>query len=377
MSDTDLIIIGGGAAGLMAGCLAGETGLRTVILERKHKPGRKLLMCGNSRCNLTINISPQRMLEMYGEPVGPFLAPAIMDFPPSALQRWFAANGLKTEVRTGNKVYPHTDRASDVLHFFTDFLRDRNVSLAASSVATSVKKTSRGFTVTTDNFTLESRFVIIATGGISYPKTGSVGDGQEFAKTLGHSLVPYRAGLVGFEVDKKVLENHSGEAPQDVRISIMKDNNIVAGTRGTFEIENWGIGGTAVTDASRVIARLNLTDYSLRIEFAGGKVEEIKPLRPRSIKEAMVTMGGVSLREINNRTMESLKCPDLYFAGEVLDIDGPTGGYNLQAAFATARLAVNAIGAKLGKKKIEPPAARTAERPARPHHAHDSRRARH
>ena len=360
MSDTDLVIIGGGAAGLMGGCLAGELGLRTVILERKHKPGRKLLMCGNSRCNLTINISADRMLEMYGEPVGPFLRPAIMDFQPSTLQRWFAANGLKTEVRTGNKVYPHTDRASDVLHFFTDFLRDRNVSLAASSVVKSVKKTSHGFSVVADNFALESSFVLIATGGVSYPKTGSVGDGQQFAKEFGHSLEPYRPGLVGFEVDKKVIADHSGEAPKDVRIRIQKGDKIFAETRGSFEIENWGIGGTAVTDASRIVARLNLTDYSFRIEFAGGQVEEIKPLRPRSIKEAMVTMGGVSLKEVNNRTMESLRCQHLYFAGEVLDIDGPTGGYNLHAAFATARLAVNAMGEKLGKQKIEPVMARTA-----------------
>ena len=87
----------------------------------KHKSGRKLLMCGNSRCNLTINLPPERMLQMYGEPVGPFLREAIDAFPPAALQRWFASNGLKTVVRTGNKVYPHTDRASDVLHFFTDY----------------------------------------------------------------------------------------------------------------------------------------------------------------------------------------------------------------------------------------------------------------
>jgi predicted Rossmann fold flavoprotein len=355
MSETDLIIIGGGAAGLMGGCTAGEVGLRTVILERKHKPGRKLLMCGNSRCNLTINISPERMIQMYGEPVGPFLRQAITDFPPSTLQRWFAANGLKTVVRTGNKVYPHTDRASDVLHFFTDFLRDRNVSLAASSVVQSLKKTKNGFHVVTDNFTLESRFVLIATGGISYPKTGSVGDGQKFAKELGHSLEPYRPGLVGFEVDRKVIGNRVGQEWHDVRVKILSCNKLIAETRGFYEIEQWGIGGTAVTDASRIIARLNLKDYVLRIELADGQVEEFKPLRPRSIKEAMVTMGGVSLKDVNNRTMESLRCQSLYFAGEVLDVDGPTGGYNLQSAFATARLAVNAIANKLGKPAAATP----------------------
>jgi len=358
MNETDLIIIGGGAAGLMGGCTAGETGLRTVVLERKHKPGRKLLMCGNSRCNLTINLSPERMIQMYGEPVGPFLRQAIIDFPPSTLQRWFAANGLKTVVRTGNKVYPHSDRASDVLHFFTDFLRDRNVSLAASSVAQSVKKIKNGFHVLADNFSLESRFVMIATGGISYPKTGSVGDGQNFAKELGHSLEPYRPGLVGFEVDRKVIGNRVGQEWHDTRVKILSGNKVIAETRGYFEIEQWGIGGTAITDASRIIARLNLKDYVLRIELAEGKIEEVKPLRPRSIKEAMVTMGGISLKDVNNRTMESLKCPGLFFAGEVLDVDGPTGGYNLQAAFSTARLAVNAIANKLGKPSAVNPSQR-------------------
>ncbi len=358
MNGTDLIIIGGGAAGLLGGCTAGELGLRTVILERKHKPGRKLLMCGNSRCNLTINLPPERMLQMYGEPVGQFLRQAITDFPPSTLQRWFAANGLKTVVRTGNRVYPYSDRASDVLHFFTDFLRDRNVSLAASSVAQSIKKTKNGFHIIADNFALESRFVLIATGGISYPKTGSVGDGQNFAKELGHSLEPYRPGLVGFEVDRKIIGNRVGQEWHDVRVKILGDNKQIAETRGFFEIEQWGIGGTAVTDASRIIARLNLKDYVLRIEFADGKTEEIKPLRPRSIKEAMVTMGGVSLKDVNSKTMESRKCPDLFFAGEVLDIDGPTGGDNLQAAFSTARLAVNSMAHKLGK----PPAVNPEQR---------------
>ena len=361
MRKTDLAIIGGGAAGMMGGCIAGDLGIRTVILERKHKPGRKLLMCGNSRCNLTLNVAPERMLVMYGEPVSPFLRQAIVDFPSSALQRWFSANGLKTVVRTGNKVYPHTDRASDVLHFFTDYLRDRNVSMAVSSAVTSLKKIPNGFMVTTDNFAVESTHVLLATGGVSYPKTGSVGDGQMFAKKLGHAIEPYRPGLVGFEVDRKIVANHVGESTDDVRIRILSDNGIIGETHGTYEIEKWGIGGSAVTDASRLIARLGLTNYLLRIEFPDGRAQDIEPLKARSIKEAMVTVGGVSLKDVNSRTMESLRCPDLYFAGEVMDVDGPTGGYNLQAAFSSARLAVTSIGGKLGLNKPAQPA-RSAKR---------------
>jgi predicted Rossmann fold flavoprotein len=349
MSKTDLIILGGGAAGLMAGCAAGELGLKTVVLERKHKPGRKLLMCGNSRCNLTTNISADRMLQMFGEPVGSFVAPAIHEFSPALLQRWFAAQGLKTVVKAGNKVYPHTERAADVLNLFTDQLREREVSLACSSTILAIKKISSGFRVITQNFELESRYILLATGGISYPKTGSVGDGQIWAKQLGHTLTPYRPGLVGFEVAPQVLKGRVGKIYERVRVDLMADGKKVAETRGVFEIEKWGIGGTAITDASRIAARQNLQRFSLNIHLENGKIETIKPLRPRPIKEAMVTVGGVALNEINPRTLESKKCSGLYFAGEVMDVDGPTGGYNLQAAFATARLAVAAIGKRCGK----------------------------
>lgn len=349
MGKTDLIIIGGGAAGLMAGCAAGELGLKTLVLERKHKPGRKLLMCGNARCNLTTNISEERMLQMFGEPVGPFLDPAIRAFTPSMLQRWFAANGLKTVVKAGNKVYPHTERASDVLNLFTDRMRDKDVSLACSSVVHAVENIKGGFRVATKNFEVEGRYVLIATGGISYPKTGSVGDGQEWAGKLGHSLEPYQPGLVGFEVDRSVLKGRVGKVYEKAVVDVLSSGAKVAETRGVYEIEKWGVGGTAVTDASRIVARRKLNSVTLRIHLENGKTEEVTPLRTRGIKEAMVTVGGVVLGEIDRKTMASKKCPGLYFAGEVLDVDGPTGGYNLQAAFSTARLAVAAIGKRCGK----------------------------
>lgn len=355
MSKTDLIIIGGGAAGLMAGAAAGELGLKTLVLERKHKPGRKLLMCGNARCNLTTNISEDRMLQMFGEPVGPFLEPAIRSFTPSMLQRWFAANGLKTVVKAGNKVYPHTEKASDVLNLFTDRLRDTQVSLACSAVVQHLEKIKDGFRVTTDNFVVESSYVLIATGGVSYPKTGSVGDGQEWAQKLGHTVAPFQPGLVGFEVDPKVIKGRVGKIYEKATVEVLVKGKPVGQTFGVFEIEKWGVGGTALTDASRIAARRKLTDYVLRVSVQDGPVEEIRPLGTRPIKEAMVTVGGVALSEINHRTLESARCPGLYFAGEVMDVDGPTGGYNLQCAFSTARLAVTAVGKRCGRKAPSQP----------------------
>lgn len=347
---TDLVIIGGGAAGLMAGCAAGEADLRTLILERKHKAGRKLLMCGNNRCNLSSNVSVDRMLEMFGPPSDSFLATAIQAFTPSLLQRWFGGNGLKTAVLTGNRIYPKSENASDVLHFFTDYLRDKEISIAYSSTVTGIKKHGKGFLIQTRNFEVLTRFVLIATGGISYPKTGSVGDGQNFARDLGHSIEPYRPGLVGVELSSDQIGNRAGQETIDVNVQILDaDKNVIAETYGAWEFNNWGIEGSTISNATRIISRLNLDRFSLRLLHPNGQKEELFPERIRTIKEAMVTVGGVSLNEINSKTMESTICPGLYFAGEVMDVDGPTGGYNLHAAFATARLAVGNIAQRCGK----------------------------
>ena len=354
MNRTDLIIVGGGAAGLMAGCAAGELGLKALVLERKHKPGRKLLMCGNGRCNLTTNISAERMQQMFGEPIGSFLEPALQAFTPSMLQRWFAAKGLKTVVKAGNKVYPQTECAGDVVNLFMDGLREGGVSLACSSAVNAIEKIKGGFRVATDNFVVEGAHLLIATGGVSYPKTGSLGDGQHWAARMGHRVEEAKPGLIGFEVDSKVLRGRVGKAFEKVILEVVAEGETVAETRGVYEIEKWGIAGTAVTNASRVVTRLGLKDYLFRIQLAEGRVEEVKPFRPRPLKEAMVTVGGVNLREVDRRTMESKKVHNLYFAGEVLDVDGPTGGYNLTAAFASARLAVETVARQCGKRGYAP-----------------------
>ena len=348
---TDLIIIGAGCAGLMAGTAAGEAAVRTLMLERKNKPGRKLLMCGNSRCNLTTNISHDRMLQLFGEPMSTFLHKAFNEFTPSGLQRWFANNGLKTVVRTGNKVYPDTERATDVLNMFTNELRRHDVPLCVSAPVTSITKHGSGYFVQTENFSMTTRYIILSTGGISYPGSGALGDGQKFADKLGHKIEPYQAGLVGYDVDEHVLEGRIGQEFDKVKCKLFdKNGKEVHEAYGVYKIEKWGIGGTAVTNTSRQVARYGLTDYRLEIIFEDGRVEKIKPLNPRPVKEAQVTIGGITLEEVNNKTMESYKNPGLYFAGEVMDVDGPTGGYNLHASFACARLAVADIASKLGKE---------------------------
>jgi predicted flavoprotein YhiN len=364
MASTDLIIIGGGAAGLMAGVAAGEAGLRAVILERCPKPGRKLLMCGNNRCNLTTSKPTREFLADYGDPVGSFLEEAITAFPPDKLRNWCHKNGLVTKMQRDKRVYPQSERAIDVHHLFTDLLAKYGIGIMLNSP---VQKLETGFKVSTANLELTAKYVLVATGGVSYPKTGSVGDGQKMAAALGHKVLPYRPGLAGFN-----LPQHNLRAMDDITLTILSNGKPVAETRGALEIEKYGISGPAVINACRIISRQNLQNVTFEIRGAdtpvctsrskgrqeclphnkSSKMWKVKPNKPRPLKETMTTVGGVTLDEVNPQTMESKKVPGLHFAGEVLDVDGPCGGYNLQGAFSTARLAIESISKNCPSRKV-------------------------
>ena len=362
MFSTDLIIIGGGAAGLMAGTAAGEAGLRAVILERCPKPGRKLLMCGNNRCNITSALPVPQMLADYGAPLDTFLEPALTAFSPKALRSWFEKNRLPTKVQPDKRVYPRSERAIDVHRCFTDQLARYNIGLMLNSPVQKIQRLETGFCVTTKNLELTAKHVLVATGGVSYPKTGSVGDGQKMAAALGHKILPYRPGLAGFN-----LPQHNLRAMDNVTLTILSNGKAIAETSGALEIEKYGISGPAIINACRIISRQNLPNVTFEIRGADTPVRakgrqerlphktwKIKPDKPRPLKEAMTTVGGVALGDINPQTMESKKVPGLYFAGEVLDIDGPCGGYNLQSAFSTARLAIDSIAKKAPIRKDAP-----------------------
>lgn len=413
--NTDLVIIGGGAAGLMAGITAGELGLRALIIERKHRPGRKLLMCGNNRCNLTCRRSVPDLLAAYGEPVASFLAPALTAFPPDALRQWFVSRGLKTTVHADGRVFPASERADDVLHCLSDSLRDLAIPLLTNCPVTGVVRVAGGFRVTAPAVELMAPRVLIATGGVSYPKTGSVGDGQKWAKALGHRIVPYRPGLAGVEFVDTWLAQDPDVSMPDVALRIVSEGEIRATTSGELLLSRRCARGPCMVNATRAVARLGLRRFEFEIDLcphvspgdlraqlvswvsehgsatlrelvcvghlppriaadwvehyvglpAGREVgpgdcglvdkvgEALKCWRPavgriRPLKEAMVTVGGVALGEVNPNTLESCLCTGLLFAGEVLDVDGPTGGYNLQAAFATGRLAVMSVARSLG-----------------------------
>ena len=365
-----LLIVGGGAAGLFGGCLAGERGLGTLLLERKHKPGRKLLMCGNGRCNLTKDIPPVQMLRDMGEPMIAFLTPALNALPPSAVQAWFQQHNVPLKKMDDRRVFPRSEQASDVVHALTDALRDTGTALCLNAPVESVERLPDGlFHVMTAHFSVCARYVLLATGGVSYPKTGSVGDGQKFAKALGHSLKPYRPGLIGFVVTHPWLDAHAGRTIEQATFRVFSNGQKLYEGQGQMDCELWGVGGAAAYNASRCVARNELRDFEIEWTVGRDTVRVRKP-ETRPLKEAIVTVGGVPLSEVDPATMESRKCPGLYFAGEVLDIDGPTGGYNLTAAFATAALAVESVSRRSpkGETAAHPPARSTREG-ARPSHA--------
>jgi len=341
---TSLVIIGGGAAGLMAACYAGERGIPALLLERKHRAGSKILMCGNGRCNLTSCLTPNQMLADFGEPLEDFLKNAINRFAPDTLQNWFASNGLPLMRTKDGKVFPKSERAPDVVRCFTNVMRQHSIPVCYNAPVEEIKQTKDGFIVTTRSFSIHAERVLIATGGVSYPKTGSVGDGQKLARNLGHKLQPYRPGLVGIEFKSSWHQSHIGQEFKHTKVEIFDGNQQIGQTTGLLECERWGLGGGAISNATRLLSRHNAKKPTVEITYSTKHPPiKVENLKTRPLKEAMVTVGGVDLQDIDSATMQSKKIPNLYFAGEVLDIDGPTGGYNLTAAFGTARLAIDAI----------------------------------
>lgn len=404
--NTFLAIIGAGAAGLMAAAAAAEKGLRFVLIERKHKPGRKLLLCGNNRCNLSSDMSVDQLRTVYGPPVDSFLEPALKRFTPHDLCEWFEQHNLPLKTDTSGRIYPASEKADDVLHVFTDLLRDREIPILYQCPVHTIEHIKNGYRLLADRISLQCTRVLIATGGVSYPKTGSVGDGQKIAARLGHKVTPFRPGLVGFSMKSHWLNAHADDIVPEALVTVHGPGGEQIPSCGPLIPTRWGVRGGAVHDAARAISRREWKQYTLTVDFCPdlprNKLEShlrsqashtlqqtlqhwlptasfcrdfiehttgqdgrmktgslpandfttlcralkafpLPVTAPRSLKEAMVTVGGVSLNDVHPQSLESRKHKGLYFAGEVLDIDGPTGGFNLQAAFSTARLAVDHI----------------------------------
>jgi len=337
-----LAIVGGGAAGLFAAVTAASRKIPCLVFERKARVGSKMLMTANGRCNFTKDISVERMLADIGEPVASFVEPALKACPPAMIAAGFKARGVRIKRMTDGRLFPASEKAADIVHVFGDSMRDAEVPLLTNCPVTGLQPVKNGFIVATKGFTVWAENVLIATGGVSFPKTGSVGDGQAFAQALGHKMEPMRAGLTGVETRDRAVLARAGSRFEKAGAVLVVDGEEVHRASGEVEFEDWGVTGAAVYNCQRVAARKNLTVFDLKLHLPDGEVLVRHP-RVRPLKEAIVTVGGVSRDDVDPETMQSRRVPGLYFAGEVLDVDGPTGGYNLSIAFATARLAVETI----------------------------------
>lgn len=341
-----LAIVGGGAAGMFAAAVAAERKVPCVVLERKARLGAKVLMTANGRCNFTKDVSAERFLADLGE-CGAFAARAVRECPPRKIADGFRSLGVRLRRAEDGRMFPADDKAATIVHAFGDLLRDEEVPIATNCAVTGIQPVKNGFIVATRNFTLWAENVLLATGGASYPKTGSVGDGQKFAQALGHRVVPLRPGLIGMETDDPRVRRLAGRRFEDGRAKVLgADGNALFEYRGEVDCESFGLSGAAVYNAQRFIEhwRRGAGDARVAVEVSfDGTTVRLDRISPRPLKEAIVTIGGVATDEIDPDTMQSKLVPGLYFAGEVMDVDGPTGGYNLTLAFATARLAVASL----------------------------------
>lgn len=357
----DLAIVGGGAAGMFAAAVAAEHGLKCLVIERKARLGSKVLMTANGRCNFTKDIDPERFLrdlDAAGEAdeVREFASHAIRECGPKRIIQGLKSLGVRLRRMEDGRMFPADGRAATIVHAFGDLLRDSDVPILSNCAVTGIQPQKNGFIVATEGFTLWAKNVLVATGGASYPKLGSVGDGQSFAHQLGHHVVPMRPGLIGVETTDPRVTRQAGRRIENGYACVYDSSGRkMFDYRGEVDCESFGLSGAAVYNCQRWMERYarnraeaNRPPEPLTLEVSLGDGETIRVERPRSrpLKEAIVTIGGVALSEVDPSTMESRIVPGLYFAGEVLDIDGPTGGYNLTLAFATGRLAALAVAEK-------------------------------
>ena len=406
MSDINkVVVIGGGAAGMMAAVTAARSGAEVTMLEKMGACGRKLRITGKGRCNVTNDCTLEEFLQNV--PTNPrFLYSAMNRFSTKDTQEFFEAEGVALKVERGRRVFPVSDKADDVVRALFDACREAGVKIEYSRAKSLIIKDGACGGVVTDKGEIIADAVIIATGGRSYPRTGSDGDGYALAKQAGHTVTPLLPSLVPMVSDSKICPSLQGLSLRNVALSIVSKND---GKRiyedfGEMMFTHFGITGPMVLSASAHIPDIASGNYEAWIDlkpalddkmldarlvsdfskyankdFANAlgdllpqklipviislsgidphkKVNSITKEERRAlcdcirrlkislcgfrpINEAIITKGGVAVGQVSPKTMESKLCHGLYFAGEVLDLDAYTGGYNLQIAFCTGVLA--------------------------------------
>ena len=393
----DGIVIGGGPAGMFAAITAAEQGKKVLLLEKNHRLGKKLLITGKGRCNVTNHCTGQEVLQNTPRN-GRFLFSAMAAFPPEKTYAFFESHGCPLKVERGNRVFPVSDCAQSVLDCLQNELRRLHVIISEERVTEILTAEGRVTGVRTDRGSHEAGWVILATGGVSYPATGSTGDGYRMAEALGHTIVPQEGSLVPLEAEED-CKQMQGLSLRNVGVKLLgAKGKVLYQDFGELLFTHFGVSGPTVLSASchmkgegcrllldlkpaldeakldaRILRDLEmyqnramenaLTDLLprsmipvvlRRLEIAPDmqansltkqkrralvellKAFPVEILGKRPVSEAIITSGGVKVSEINPKTMESKLVPGLYFAGEIIDCDAYTGGFNLQIAWATA-----------------------------------------
>lgn len=406
----DGIVIGGGPAGMFAAIAAAQAGKKVLLLERNDRLGKKLLITGKGRCNVTNDCTPQEVLQNVPRN-GRFLFSALTAYPPEKVKEFFESRGCPLKTERGNRVFPVSDKAQSVLDCLQKEMRRCGVVVKTGRVREILTKDGVVFGVQTPSETILADWVILATGGVSYPTTGSTGDGYAMAEALGHTIVPTEGSLVPLEIAGEDCQAMQGLSLRNVGVKLLNaKGKVLYKDFGELLFTHFGVSGPTVLSASchlkgdgcklvldlkpaleeskldaRILRDLDmycnrsmenaLTDLlprsmipvvlrrleidpnmqanALTKQKRRAMVELLKafPLeitKKRPVSEAIITTGGVKTSEIDPKTMESKKVSGLYFAGEVIDCDAYTGGFNLQIAWSTAWAAARAVSESKG-----------------------------
>ena len=396
----NIIVIGGGAAGLMAAGTAAEQGANVTLFETNEKVGRKLFITGKGRCNVC---DAQEVLRNV--PVNPrFLYSALGGFSPADVKAFFEEKGVALKTERGNRVFPVSDKAADIIDALFLWVKRTGVSIVHGTVSDVIIENGRVTGVRVGKKTYPADRVIVATGGASYPQTGSTGDGYRFAREAGHTVVPANPSLVPLVEKGETCRELMGLSLRNVQLTVFENEKKIYTDFGEMLFTLFGLSGPLVLSASAHMRHIGSKNYRVEIDLKPALDEktldkrllsdfdkhknsdfvnalgELLPRKiipavieksgidprekvnaitkkqrasllrllkafpveisgKRPIAEAIITTGGVSVREVSPKTMESKKCSGLYFAGEVLDVDAYTGGFNLQIAWSTGRLA--------------------------------------
>ncbi|MFH1923019.1 MAG: NAD(P)/FAD-dependent oxidoreductase [Planctomycetota bacterium] len=420
MDEWEVVVVGGGPAGLFAAYRAAARNRATLLLEKNHSPGAKILVSGGGHCNLTHATDARGIVDAFGPP-GRFLHSALAALGPQQLVDLIEAEGVATRVEPDGKVFPASGAASHVLAAVMRRLKGSGATLAVEEPLVDLRPHASGFRLVTAKRTLSARKVVLTTGGCSYPGCGTTGDGYRWAATLGHTIVTPRPALVPIVTDATWVADLQGIAVPDVLLRVAgagsgpsrrgtgaKQDKLQGQWRGALLFTHFGLSGPVVLDASRVVSACprgrrpllecdlvpgvkeeQLDEMLAAASTRSGRrvaallqrwlprrladalvvqahvasdrraaevsrkerlrlVQAVKRLSIRTtgtlgFEKAEVTAGGVSLNEIDSRTMQSKRVPGLFVAGELLDLDGPIGGYNLPAAFSTGYLAGESV----------------------------------